>query len=50
MTKLERTILVFKHQKAPDTNAVLHYQGALPALELTSPIEITLQCGCRCTI
>jgi len=34
----------------PDTNAVLHYAGALPARELTSPVEITLACGCRCTI
>ncbi len=34
----------------PDTHAVRHYQGALPARELTSPVEITLQCGCRCTV
>ena len=34
----------------PDTNAVLHWAGQLPARELTSPVEITLQCGCRCTV
>ncbi len=34
----------------PDSGAVLHYQGALPARELTSPVEITLQCGCHCTV
>jgi Uma2 family endonuclease len=34
----------------PDTDAVLHWAGQLPACELTSPVEITLQCGCRCTV
>lgn len=34
----------------PDSGAVLHYQNALPARELVSPVEIALQCGCRCTV
>ncbi len=34
----------------PRTNAVQHYQGNSPARELTSPVEINLACGCRCTV
>jgi Uma2 family endonuclease len=34
----------------PDTNAVLHFQNGEPARELVSPVEITLLCGCRCTV
>ncbi len=35
----------------PDTNAVLHYQAGQPMpRELVSPVDITLACGCRCTV
>lgn len=34
----------------PDTNAVLHYQNGQNARELVSPVDITLACGCRCTV
>ncbi len=34
----------------PDTNVVRHYQGDTPVRELTSPVEIALACGCRCTV
>jgi Uma2 family endonuclease len=34
----------------PNTKTVLHYAGALPARKLTSLVEITLACGCRCTV
>lgn len=34
----------------PDTNVVLHYAHGGPARELVSPVEITLACGCRCTV
>ena len=34
----------------PRTNGVWHYRGNSPARELTSPVEITLACGCRCTV
>ena len=35
----------------PETGAVLHYQNdAGPARELRSPVEVSLACGCRCTV
>jgi len=39
-------IIVFN----PDTKTVLHYANALPVRTLTSPVEINLACGCRCTV
>ena len=35
----------------PDTNAVLHYQAGHPTpRRLISPVDITLACGCHCTV
>ena len=34
----------------PETGGVNHYQGAMPAQTHQSPVTLSLQCGCVCTV
>lgn len=34
----------------PYTNEVLHFRSGAEKREMTSPVEIEFECGCRCTV